>query len=118
MPEILYRLLREHAASGKRSTAMQPLLWLIALLCAACIGAARVNAPFWLTALIGTAVAASVGVALCAYVFFMIKDPDALRNESFVIRKMEIERGIVGDDIAGEFSSVSDADVKQIRSPD
>ena len=34
---------------------------------------------------------------LFAYVFCLLKDRDALRSEKFSIRKMEIERGIYGD---------------------
>ena len=38
---------------------------------------------------------------LFAYVFCLFKDRDALRSESFSLRKMEIEKGLYGDSDMG-----------------
>ena len=59
----------------------------------------------------------SAVVALVAYVYFMRNSPENLRGETFVIRKMQIERGLIGDSMAGEFDTIP-PNVKQISSPD
>jgi hypothetical protein len=38
---------------------------------------------------------------IVAYVYFALRDPDALRSESFALRKMAIQKGIIGDDLMG-----------------
>lgn len=40
-------------------------------------------------------------IYLGAYIYFMFKNPDALRSETFTLRKMAIEKSLHGDDLTG-----------------
>jgi hypothetical protein len=40
-------------------------------------------------------------VFLAAYVFLLIKNPDALRSEEFSLSKMALEKGLIGDTTSG-----------------
>jgi hypothetical protein len=59
------------------------------------------DAPAWLT--IGLGICALVNFLLfgCAYIFFMVKDPDALRSESYSLQKLALQKGLFGDSIQG-----------------
>ncbi len=103
MPDnnLLHSLLQHSSAKGSKSTAMQPLAWIIGLLLTSSLGVFYIKAPEWI---------AKIFIALCvimiilyigAYLYFMLKNPDALRSESFTLKKMEIQKGIQGDNITG-----------------
>ncbi len=38
---------------------------------------------------------------LAAYIFFMIRSPDALRSEKFTLSKLAIEHSAKGDNLSG-----------------
>ena len=103
-------LLSEAVVRGSRSTALKPLLTAIGLILVTIVSIVGVtskwglNFPVWvITTLVGILVLI-VFIFLCAYVFLLFKDPEALRSESFILRKMEIERGAIGDNIHGEIT--------------
>ena len=103
MPGVeLIRSFLEHAeAKGSRSTALSPLGWLAVILVSGLLAAFTVHAPLW--AQIGLAVAGGLCVMLYfgAYLYFMLKDPDALRSERFKLSKMAMERSKIGDTLQG-----------------
>ena len=99
--QLIRAILQHGAASGSKSTAVQTIQWAVAILLAGVIGLVYVDAPDWLlycvAAMLGIAVVLFVG----AYIYFMRKDPDALRSERYALAKLKLEKGIIGDDIAG-----------------
>lgn len=40
-------------------------------------------------------------VFLGAYIYLLLRDPDALRSEEFSLNKMALEKGLVGDSTHG-----------------
>lgn len=96
-----WNLLNQALSSGSRSTVLKSLGWLIALASAGAISSMTLTGTNWLTVIFGIFLVLSGALYLAAYVFFALKDPDALRSETFSIRKLEIERGYRGDDSAG-----------------
>jgi hypothetical protein len=77
------------------------MLWLCLILALGFFGSIEAGAPKW--AQIGTGVAAGV-VVLVAVVLISIclfTRPDLLRSEKFLIRRMEIEQGAIGDNLLG-----------------
>lgn len=50
---------------------------------------------------LGILIAITVCIYLISFVYFALKDPDALRSERFTLEKMAINKGIVGDDTTG-----------------
>src|SRR5688572_283848 len=85
---------------GSRSSALSPLLWMVGLLVAGII---------LLSAFTTSPIAWGLFVLLClvvlaavlAFAKFAGTNPDLLRSESFSIKKLELERGIIGDNIHG-----------------
>jgi hypothetical protein len=88
-------------AKGTRSTALHSLQWALGLLLAAVPATIAAKAPDWV--LVGLLLAAGVvlTVFLGAYIYFLVRDPDALRSEQFTLSKMAIEKGMIGDNVAG-----------------
>lgn len=87
--------------SRHRSDILKPLVWPLGLCLTATVTLSTFGAPVWVSA--GTASMAVVLLTLYVggFVFFAIKSPDALRSESYTLRKMAIERGLVGDSSVG-----------------
>lgn len=101
MTQILKDLLQEATAKGTRSSALQPLLWLVALLCFAFMGLAKLGAPeplMWAVVVLLSVVIIAIVVA---FLVLLVKNPDALRSERYTMYKMALERGIFGDSSSG-----------------
>lgn len=99
--ELIRSFLEQATAQGSRSTALSPLGWLAAILSSALFGAFIAHAPNWATISIMVALCLSVFMYLAAYIFFMIRSPDALRSEKFTLSKLAIEHSAKGDNLSG-----------------
>ena len=93
-----------------RSTALRPFhvtIGIVASLIGSIVTATSIwkwDLPNWLLGgLLGIFVLVVV-VFLGVYVFFLLKDPDALCSWVATFRGTEITRGAIGDDIQGEIS--------------
>ncbi len=98
---LINALLQQSSASGSRSTTLKPLGWLVGLLLIATVGGATASIPEWLLMALAGFTGLSVFLYFGAYLYFMFKDPDALRSEKFNIEKMAIQKGITGDNESG-----------------
>lgn len=103
MPEMNFirSLLEQATAQGSRSTALKPLGWLLALLLSSTLGCFSLKAPIWASVLLGVLSTIAVIVYVGAYVFLLVKNPDALRSERFFLQKLAIEKGLYGDSLVG-----------------
>ncbi len=108
---LFKELLQEASTSGSRSTALKPLTWLVGILVAGVVSLAAYNPTFWLLVVVVALLAVVVVVFLGSYIYFMVKNPDALRSERFTLSKMKIEKNLIGDDKSGlkEISEFQDA---------
>lgn len=93
--------LSQASAKGARSTALHSLQWALGLLLASLPPMVWAKAPEWLMALTVALVVVVILVFLGAYVFLLLKNPDALRSEEFSLSKLALEKGLVGDNIVG-----------------
>ncbi len=108
----LVSVLREQFhATLSRSDVLKPLAWLAGILLTAMVGMLWVKAPSWLTVLMAILLSVSIVLYLISYVYCLLRDPDALRSETYSLHKMVIERGLLGDNVTG----VIDLDVEQPR---
>lgn len=114
MPKIAFlkALFHQATAYGTRSTVLNPLGWLIALLLPATISSFYFKTPTWLGITLATLSFLSVLLYFFSYVYFMFKDSDALRSEKFSLQKLLIEKGFFGDDIQG---FISQEDIQLLR---
>ena len=90
------------------------------------MGSLWASAPEWLLKwLLGLVVGDAILFGI-AFLYFMIKNPDTLRSESFELEKMAMERGLLGDSLQGTFVrgdepqplAVSSDPPKQIEAPE
>lgn len=102
MPPFIQSILAHHSmARGGRSTALHALQWVLGMFIAAIPTIIWAGAPIWLIVTIAGAIAIVLFVFLGAYIYLLIKNPDALRSEHFSLSKMALEKGLVGDSISG-----------------
>ncbi|MCA1626194.1 MAG: hypothetical protein LC778_20860, partial [Acidobacteria bacterium] len=100
--EFLFKeLLQQASTSGSRSTAMKPLTWLVGILIVGVISLAASGATFWLLVTVAFLLVIAVVAFMSSYIYFMVKNPDALRSERFTLSKMKIEKNLIGDDKSG-----------------
>jgi hypothetical protein len=88
---------------GAKSTVLNSLGWMAALMVSAILGSSLVHSPDWIVAMFAYAFVADLVLFLAAFVFFAATDKDALRSERFGIQKMAIEKGMIGDSTTGLF---------------
>jgi hypothetical protein len=88
---------------GSRSTALKDLCWLVAIVLAALLAASGAGAPDYVVKLLAGAAGLVILLTCGTYVYLLVKNPDALRSESYTLEKMriEIEKGMIGDTTSG-----------------
>ncbi|MDE0087611.1 MAG: hypothetical protein OXU23_17950 [Candidatus Poribacteria bacterium] len=101
MSSFLHSFFSEASAKGAKSTALQSLHWVIGMLLTSIPIMAWVDAPSWILIAISSAFGLVLVTFIGAYIFLLIKNPDALRSESYTLSKMAIERGLIGDSLSG-----------------
>ena len=101
MSSFLHSFFSEASAKGAKSTALQSLHWGIGMLLTSIPIMAWVDAPSWILIAISSAFGLVLVTFIGAYIFLLIKNPDALRSESYTLSKMAIERGLIGDSLSG-----------------
>lgn len=90
--------------SRSRSDILKPLVWPLGLSLAAttALGTATAwGAPVWMPIAAGILAGAFAALYISGYVYFGLRQPDALRSENYTLRKMAIERGLRGDSSNG-----------------
>lgn len=100
-PEVISALLSQATATGARSTVLQPLSWLSVILTIGITILPARDAPDWLLILFSVLLVFCILTYIISYVYFAIKNPDALRSEKFTLSKMAIEKNLIGDNTAG-----------------
>jgi hypothetical protein len=94
-------LLERASVRGSRSTALQPLAWLIFFLFAALVALLSEHGPTWLIVLFAILSILGVAAYLGAFLYLLRNDRDALRSERFNLSKLALEKSVKGDDVAG-----------------
>lgn len=89
---------------------------MLTILAPSTISSFSFNAPLWLGVLFATFSGLTMTLYLCAYLYFMFTDKDALRSETYSIQKLAIERGLRGDDLHGVIQVDTDQDLKALES--
>jgi hypothetical protein len=101
--EALTYLIQRGAARGARPNVLASLIWVLALMAAGFVGSIAASAPALAQYLFGGLMTVSFVFIMGWYSYFALKNPDALRSERFVIQKLSIEHGLIGDSTTGLF---------------
>ena len=105
MVQALLQLFQHQAGSGKKSTALQPIIYLAGFVLLALIVSFQLDTPLWLSIALFVILGIIILLFVGAYIYFMFRNPDALRSEKFNITKFAMERGLIGDNILGAILS-------------
>jgi hypothetical protein len=101
VPFSLNTLLQQANIGQSRSSVLNPLQWTLVILVFGVGVCLLFNAPLWLVILFAIMLALVLILLLVAYVYFARVNPDSLRSEHFSLSKLAIEKGLVGDSLAG-----------------
>ncbi|MGI8773202.1 MAG: hypothetical protein ACR2JE_17400 [Acidobacteriaceae bacterium] len=99
--EHFLSLLQHSSGKSSRSTTLQPLVWLIIVVAGVFMGAAKYIPGSWIPSAVLGLIALVVLAFIGAFMYFMVKNPDALRSERFTLDKMALQQSRTGDDISG-----------------
>ena len=102
MSTQLFRQFFEGAsAKGARSTALHSLQWGMGIILTGIPVCLFAGSPEWFLIFLASCFGIMFLTFIGSYVFLLKKDRDALRSEQFSLSKMAIEKGLIGDNIAG-----------------
>ncbi len=104
---ILRHYLEQHSGSGKKSTAVSTIIVMGGVAFVGTVAALSAGAPDWMLKIFAAVIIFVSVLYPIAYIYFMLKNPDALRSESFELKKMAMERGFYGDSMQGVISEDS-----------
>lgn len=101
-PRIMSVLTGRASQVGEKSNVVSVIIALIGLLLVVMILAVIYKAPTWVIASILAFAIIFCVFFMVIYTYCLLKDPDLLRSERMVLKKMAIERKLVGDSSTGE----------------
>lgn len=99
--ELIQSFLKQADVKSARSTVLNPLGWLNAILLGGLSSCLYFKSPGWLLILIAVFLSIGVIMYLSSYAYFALRFPDYLRSERFTLSKMVIEKSIKGDNLTG-----------------
>lgn len=99
--QFINALLQQASHDGSRSTVLKPLGFILTVFLSAILLSFYIKAPSWLGITLTVIMVIIMILFVYAYLYFMKADPDALRSEKYSLQKMQIEKGIFGDDSRG-----------------
>ena len=101
MPIDHFLSLLQSSGKSSRSTALQPLVWLVVVLALTFLGSLRYHAPSWALIAISCVGGIAIVVYLGSYVYLIGHNIDATRSERFVLEKIALQQSRIGDDRVG-----------------
>ena len=101
MVREIFSQLSQASGSGARSTALAPIHIILAVILFAFLSCIYFGAHVNILILLGVAFSLVLLLGCGAYIYLLLKNPDALRSERFTLEKLRIERGLVGDNLSG-----------------
>jgi len=106
-----FRALLEQAEIGRsRSSVINPLQWAVVIILVGLLAILLGHAPSWLLIFFSCLLGLLVILLVLAYIYFGIKNPDALRSEKYVLVKAAIEKQYAGDSLTGLHEVISQFD--------
>ena len=80
---------------------MGPMIWMVSMIAPCALGVSWLSELEWAQYVVfGLLIFVFLAFVSC-YVYFMLRNPNALRSEKFVLAKAALDRGLVGDNRQG-----------------
>ena len=89
--EIVKVVLEYVSAKSARSTVLHPLQWFAVIAMSGTIGTVLCKADFFIVRLFALTFVGTCALGGVAYVYFSLKDPNALRSERYLLSKLSLE---------------------------
>jgi hypothetical protein len=106
-----FKALLEQAEIGRsRSSVINPLQWAVVIILTGLLAILLGHAPSWLLVFFSCLLGLLVLLLVLAYIYFGVKNPDALRSEKYVLVKAAIEKQYAGDSLTGLQEVISQFD--------
>jgi len=99
--QFMNSLLNHASVDGSKSTVLKPLGWSLALILPTILASSYLKVDNWITIMFAIAFCCILSLYLFAYIYFMKTDSDALRSEKYSLKKMEIQKTMIGDSDTG-----------------
>ena len=113
--ERLMGAVTNSAATGSKTTALAPLNIMLALCLGGMLMAVGTRAPEPVLWIFGMFCVSAMTLECGAYLFLLVRDRDALRSKRFMLERMHIEKGLIGDSLSG-FKEVRQGDTMSVLS--
>jgi hypothetical protein len=107
MTDYLKALFQRADIGQSRSAITNPLQWAMVILITGILLLWRAGAPAWVIQLTVLFLCLFMLLFIASYIYFSVKNPDALRSEHFALSKIAIEHGLVGDNLHGLMDETS-----------
>lgn len=100
MPVAPKNVFKDDKEGQARSSVLNPLQWMTGICIGGITSLLAAHAPNWILITLASMLASVFTIFLCAYLFFMLRAPDALRSERYGLTKheMNLRYGIFGRD--------------------
>jgi hypothetical protein len=110
MLERMDSLLKLAQIGQSRSSVINPLQWTLVMLLIAILALAGIRVPTWMLIFFVCAFGGTLCLLFCAYLFFMFRNPAALRSEKFSLAQQVIDNRLLGDSVSGTIITEYDTD--------
>lgn len=101
--KLISALFGQANQSGEKSTVVHTIIWLIAVVAVGIVCLIYFKAPEWVIATFLLMMVSGCIFYGAVFWFCLRNNPDLLRSEKMVLKKLAIEKQYLGDSISGEF---------------
>ncbi len=101
MWQSLQSLLHVAQIGRARSSVINPLQWTLVVLLFGLLVVLLLHGPTWLLAFFVVLFGLMMVLLIGSYIYFMVRNPDFLRSETYSLAKTAIEKQVLGDNLSG-----------------
>jgi hypothetical protein len=101
--QLISSLFGQANQSGEKSTVVHTIIWLIGVVAVGVVCLIYFKAPSWVIAIFMLMMVAGCIFYGAVFWFCLRNNPDLLRSEKMVLKKLAIEKQYVGDSSSGVF---------------
>lgn len=98
-------LFRSADVGKSRSSVLNPLQWMLAILLAGIVSLLLARAPVWLVILLSIMLSATFSLFCVAFIYFMRTEPGALRSEDYSLARHAMDKGFLTPEVARRIQS-------------
>jgi hypothetical protein len=101
----LDKLLSNQANIGQsRSSILNPLQWMTVILVGGLASFIYAHAPDWLIVLMAVLLSLTFGLFALGFIYFMIREPGALRSENYALLKVAMDKGYFTEETVAQLA--------------